>query len=133
MANSVRIDKAKLEAAVSAMSQKAVMKGADAYRGRVRHEIAASGRVRTGAMMENIAVRPLPPSKGIARAVVVPQAEHFVYQERGTGGSQAKPGGVLRFMPKGASVFVFAKRVRGVSAGNFLAKARLKMKIEDFA
>lgn len=133
MAGSVRINKAKVEAAVAAMSQAAVMRGANKYRERVRREILDAGRVQTGEMFTRIDIRPLPPSKGTARAVVVPQTPHFVYQDQGTRGSEARPGGALRFMPKGSMVFVFAKRVRGVKAGHFLLKARAKMKIEDFA
>lgn len=134
MAGSVQIDKQKLEAALSAMSRDAVMRGANKYRERIRREILDSGRVNTGEMMAKIEVVPLPPTRGSARAIVRPRAQHFLYQDQGTRAhGSTRPGGVLRFMPKGATSFVFAKRVRGVRAGWFMRKAALKMKAEDFA
>jgi hypothetical protein len=134
MANGVRINKAKAEAAVSAMAQEAVMRGANKYRERVRREILSSGRVRSGEMFTNIAVRPLPPSKGVARAVVDPQSDHFVYQDQGTKAYVAPHGKVMVWQSGGGGgVFVFARKRLGVAAGHFLAKARAKMKIEDFA
>lgn len=133
MADGVRINKAKANAAVTAMSQAAVMRGANRYRERVRREILQEGRVNTGEMMQRIDVRPLPPRPGVAQAVVSPRTKHFVYQDRGTRGAQARKGGALVFRPKGSAVLVFAKNVRGVTAGRFLAKARAKMKAQDFA
>jgi hypothetical protein len=56
---------------------------------------------------------------------------HFPFQELGTPRGQEgwgfiypkKPGGRLRFMPKGGTKFVFATKVRGVKPGNFLKHA----------
>lgn len=132
MAGGVRIDRAKAAAAVHAMSQQAVMRGASNFREKVRQEILTSGRVDTGQMHNDIEVAPLPPTPGKARARVTPRAPHFIFQDQGTRGSVARPGGVLRFLAKGSGVVVFTRRTRGVTAGEFLKKARLKMTIRDF-
>lgn len=128
----VKIDRAKLEAVMQAKSQQAARKGADAYRERVRQEILTSGRVRTGGMFLNIEVTEVAPKPGEARVAVTPKSRHFRYQNDGTRGSVAGPGRVLRFKPKGSSMFIFRRRTRGVPAARFLEKAKAKMRAEDF-
>ena len=57
---------------------------------------------------------------------------YAIYQERGTRGSVARPGRMLRFKPKGSSTYVFAKRTGPVPATRFMERALNSLTSADF-
>lgn len=67
-----------------------------------------------------------------SKFIVYTDKEYAIYQEFGTRGSQAKPGGVLAFKPKGSGTVVFAKRTGPVPATRFLGRAYDALSIRDF-
>lgn len=129
----VRINSAKLQATLMELSTQAAGRAANVYREKLREEISASGRINTGEMFTNIRIEPGPPGTQSATWRVIPEADHFRFQDQGTNGVPARPGRVLRFKPKGSGVFVFAKSTKGISAANFLRKTAARMRPNDFA
>lgn len=65
--------------------------------------------------------------------VIGTSKKYMLYQEYGTKGSVARPGGVLRFKPKGSSVFIFRKKTGPVPAKHFLRDAVRDVSTRDFA
>ena len=80
--------------------------------------------VETGALRRSIqyfgpyAIMPL-----YWAAVVYTDSEYARFQEYGTRGSQARPGKVLAFRPKGSSTMVFTQRTGPVPATRFMQRA----------
>jgi hypothetical protein len=63
---------------------------------------------------------------------VFTRVKYARYQEYGTGPIEAKPGGVLRFSPKGMSGFIFRPRTRGVPETRFMRRAAAAIRKRDF-
>lgn len=101
-----------------------------AYRARskVRDNIVSSGRIDTGRMLKSTQVK----SMGRSRWKVANYTPYARFQEFGTRAHGPKTAKALRFKPKGATAFVFAKRVRGVTAARFFEKAMRSMTIKDW-
>lgn len=128
-----RIYSAKLEAALDSMCDAATERAAKKLRQRIRREIAISGRINTGEMMERIAVRKTPARPRTHRYKVIPQTKQFVFQDQGTRGAKARPGHALRFKPKGSAVYIFRKKTGPITAAHFVRKAVRKMTPHDWA
>lgn len=129
---SVKINSAKLNAELTRMSDNATAKAAHKLRQRIRAEIVMSGRINTGEMMERIDVDKEPPHGRTIRYAVKPKTDQYVYQDQGTRGAQARPGGVLRFKPKGAGYYIFRKKTGPIMAAEFTRKAIRKMTPHDW-
>lgn len=91
--------------------------------------IYQAGPVNTGAMADGFelevsgdAMRP--------EVTVYNKMPYTIYQERGTQGSQARPGGTLRFSVGGR--VVFARKTGPIAAGNFMLNAINGLRPEDF-
>lgn len=116
-----------------AVSRDAAMRAGSVAAERARANIIAAGRVDTGAMRDSIEVREASESHSQRRSYWVGSDLPYTgYQEHGTSGAQAGPGKFLVFKPKGSSSVVFAKKVRGVTAANFLRDAVNSMSASDF-
>jgi hypothetical protein len=128
-----RINQAAVIRIVGARVNAAAERAAQAGAQRVRQNIIADGLINTGAMLRGVIVRPSPLSTPLRkRYEIVSTSRHTIFPEKGTRGSQARPGGVLVFRPKGASGLVFAKRTRGVPAHHFMARAKAEIRRKDF-
>lgn len=101
---------------------------------RARQNVIRAGRVDTGAMRDSMAVREDRSSDMQNRRYWIGSDLHYTgFQEHGTRGATARPGGVLVFTPKGSSTKVFAKSVRGVTPAYFLRDAMRSMSAKDFS
>lgn len=112
----------------------AAYRAAQAVRGRVLSNIARLGRIDTGEMVRGMQVRrsigagmPLFP-----RYDVYSTARHTIFQEEGTRAHGPVRAPRLVFRPKGSSKVVYAKWVRGVTPGRFMADAVRDTRVDDF-
>lgn len=111
----------------SEVSNKAAYNMAQKTQGRARR----FAPVDTGALRESIHVTPRRVGGERTTYAVGSPLHYAVYQEWGTGPIHAKPGGVLRFKPKGSGQFIFRPRTKGVPATHFMAKALAEVRAGD--
>lgn len=95
---------------------------------RVKEGIALTDRVRTGRMLNRVAVKEVGP----ARFQVRSDEPYSHWQERGRGPVRPVKAKALRFQPKGANYFVFAKYVRPDPGGHFFKRALRSLGRRDF-
>ena len=128
----VTLDPPRVSAVVGGFTREAVQRATNVAAQRTKANIAALGRVRTGAMLRSVRATPVegPPLQPQAR--VVSDLDYTLYQERGTSGSVARPGKFLVWRGRSGAL-VFAKRTRGVPAGNFMRDAVNSLTPADFA
>lgn len=88
--------------------------------------------VDTGRLRDSIKVYKRTTAPPMTTYDVGPTVEYGLYQEKGTRGSVARPGGVLRFKPKGSGVFIFRKRTGPVRARHFMRDAYRRLTVKDY-
>lgn len=129
----LRIDHAAMRAQVGNLTAEALRKAGEISRKRYSDNIRAAGRVDSGEMADSVEVRDVPGRDPLSPAVAigtpVPYAKYQEYGTRAHGPVNAK---VLRFRPKGAKGFVFAKWVRGVTPAKFAQKTLDEIRPSDF-
>lgn len=141
MGGSVDINGTKLRVKVLAVTDAACYRAATRVRLRAIASIIGQGRYDTGEMARGFRITSVTkrPSRPTYRITNV--APHFPFQELGTPKEAPgigfiypkKPGGFLVFKPKGGTTLVFARKVRGVRAGNFLSNAARQTQERDYA
>lgn len=118
---------------VGAISDQAAYRAGQATRRHAIANINALGRVQTGAMKNSIQVRKasttIPESAAYSIGSTVPYAKYQEFGTRGHGPVRAKH---LVFRIKGRGPLVFAKWVRGVTAGRFMYNALHSVRLGDF-
>lgn len=107
-------------------------KGAASCRERVRSAITSAGRVDTGSMRSNISIRPLKSTGTVTAYSVSVNVPYASFQNDGTAAHGPVRARYLVFKPKGSNSFVFAKRVRGVTAARFMERALAGMTLDDY-
>lgn len=129
----IKLHPNKVRLVVGGQSQDSVQKAAKMAQTRARANIRQAGRIDTGELIQNIIISPSA-SSGSMRYLydVTATAKHAIFNELGTKGATARPGGVLVFKPKGSSTFVFAKKTRGIRGIHFMRGAIQACRIEDF-
>lgn len=104
-------------------------------RRRMQRNIVARDRVRTGRMRDSVTVS-RPRTNGsvtnVSVSITGKAAQYAMYQERGTRGSQAAPGSVLAFVPKGANAVIFRPRTGPVKGAHFARDAYRALTLNDF-
>lgn len=105
-------------------------------RDRARANLKAADRMRTGALYRSITARK-DRSTGTRTTYTVSAGkglpdDRAIFQERGIGPVHAKKGKVLRFQPKGSSVFIFRPRTKGFKGAFYMKRARDAIRLEDF-
>jgi len=135
----VKLNSIRLNAAVAEMTNRAVRRGANALARRARASVLGQGRIDTHEMIRSFRVIDITTNPLRPRYRVVNTAPHYPFQELGTpkeapgvGFIYPTRGRALRFKPKGSNVFVFARRVRGVSPGHFMTRAVRAEVLRDF-
>jgi len=108
-------------------------RGAERIAARANRNVVAKGRVRTGALSKSY-VAVLQPTKdpAIFTYDVGSALDYATLQEEGAGPSVAKPGRVLRFQPRGSSVYIFRRRTKGFAGAHQLRDAFQATGIADF-
>lgn len=136
--NSSRVDiqlsRAKVASVLARHSNASAHRAAKVTRDRIREEIVKAGRVDTGRMRDSLHLTRA--KVGVETqwniAVKGPAARYFLFQDQGTRAHGPKRANYMVFKPKGSSTFVFAKWVRGVTAGKFVQKAANRLTVRDF-
>jgi hypothetical protein len=118
---------------VGGQSKEAARRAAEKTLQRARSNLSAAGRNNTGALQNSLMVMDITGNPMVPSFAIGSGLEYAIYQEVGTGGSRARPGGFLRFKPKGSSTFVFAKQTRGFPGANYLGKAVAAVTASDFS
>lgn len=107
-------------------------KAALTTKARLQGYIRAQGRVRTGAMVRSIRTSPRRSGPNRTSYSVTSGLLYTKWQNDGIGLVVARPGGVLRFKPKGSNVFIFRPRTKGFTGGHFFEKAQNAIRLTDF-
>lgn len=124
----LNIDSRKIAARMNILAAGAAQRSARVTQRRVRDNITASGRIRTGDMRRTIRVR----KRAHARYDVYSELPYVLFQERGIGPVVPVRAKALRFRPKGANYYVFAQRTRGFEGAFFFERARHAIQLQDF-
>lgn len=136
MATTVRlkINQPKAVEAMQRLGRAAVKRAADRTADRARQNLMMENRINTGALLDSIRVEKSSGPMGyeVSAGKGLPD-KRAIYQEKGTRAHGPVTAKVLRFKPKGSSTFVFAQRVRGVTAANYMLRAKRALSVRDFA
>lgn len=110
----------------------AVMKAARTTAFRARMNVVQSGRVNTGALV--LSIKEERALYGPTRSTwrVGSDLEYAIFQELGIGPVHARPGGVLRFKPKGAVAYIYRPRTKGFEGAHFLEDALRRLTAHDY-
>lgn len=114
----------------------ATYRAAQKVRGRAMSNIIRLGRIDTGGMIQGLQVRRTGAAPGATLTPyyeVTSTARHTGWQEDGTRAHGPRRAPFMVFTPKGSSVVVFAKWVRGVTPGYFMRDAMNAATPADFA
>lgn len=120
-------------AIIGGMADAGAYRAAQAMRGRAMANIRRLGRIDTGRMINGLQVRKRATGELTPSYEVASTARYTVFQEAGTRDHGPVRATHLVFVPKGGNAVVFAKRVRGVTAGHFMADALRDAKASDAA
>lgn len=99
---------------------------------RARDNLVTSGRVDTGRLRDSIRAEPPQDGQLSFTVRVVAGTPYASFQEKGTRAHGPVRARFLRFKPKGSSVVVFAKWVRGVTGAHFMQRAARALTRRDF-
>lgn len=113
------------------MIESGVRRAAGVVRDNAKRNITAAGRVDTGRMRNSIESQRMSRGNGVWYEVAS-RLPYALYQHEGTKDHGPRRARVLRFKPKGSSVYVFARRVRGVRGVPFLTDALRRLTARDF-
>jgi hypothetical protein len=131
MVTIVRIDQTAVQRLLTRVSSTAALKAATKTQGRVQANMREKQRIRTGRMVTSVNVHAV--KIGSSSTYSVSSDVPYVgFQEDGIGPVFARPGGVLRFQPKGSAVFIFRPRTKGFPGGHFFRDAQRDIKLSDF-
>lgn len=128
----LKLNNSRIQQHVGGIGYQAATRAANKLVTRVKQEITAADRIDTGAMRAGVQHRPTSSKPLHTRKAIFTPVHYVRYQNEGTGGSVARPGGVLVFTPKGTNTVVFAKRVRGIQPARFFEKALASVDVKFF-
>lgn len=128
----LKIDEAKLNTYVRIVGHRLSLNGAQAVAHNIRENIRSEGLIDTGRMLDSVTIEKKPDTVRGTRYWVYPDVPYAKYQEYGTSGSQAPPGGVLVFKPKGSTSFVFTQQTAPIEAHHFIREAMRETTVQDF-
>lgn len=112
---------------------RAVARAAGVTRDRAKRNLTTDGSVDTGRLRQSVRYQRIPSSRGSVTYEVGTDVFYGEYLEEGTRAHGPRRARVLRFKPKGASGFVFARRVRGVRATRWLSRALSRLSASDYS
>lgn len=124
----INIDEAAIRRRLARERDRTSSRAASVAQMRVKEGIALTDRVRTGKMLNRVEVREVGPGRFQVRS----DEPYTRYQEFGRGPVRPVRAKALRFKPKGANYFVFAKYVKPDPGGHFFARALRLMRRRDF-
>lgn len=107
----------------------AVRRAAGKTRDEAKAIVTSEGRIDTGLLRNSIRTQRV----GDAHWQVGSDVDYALYQHEGVRPFGPKRKRFLRFIPKGGSTYVFAKRVRGFRGIKYLTRALDRLTARDFA
>ncbi len=139
------LDQARITAPGSVV-YRSVQRAAARTRDRAKVNLTRTGRIDTGRLRNSIAYEMMvfqgrtaggQFASNMVSATIGTDVEYARYihdgtANNGTGFIYPRRAKVLRFKPRGAPGFVYARRVRGIKATPFLAEALEQVKVSDF-
>lgn len=129
----ITLDQAKLGELLKNVTGASSKRAAEKTAARANANVRAKGRVRTGALAQSYRATPKSTAKpDQAEYEVSSPLSYAGFQEDGIGPVHARPGGVLRFQPKGSSVFIFRPRTSGFTGAHQLRDAFRALTPADF-
>lgn len=128
----VTIDHPALRAAVSRISGEALAKAGVKSRERMKGFLIADDLINSGKLLSSIEVSQNPSLSLSPSILVGTPLEYAKYPEYGTRAHGPVRAKALRFKPKGAHAYVFAKWVRGVRPYRFAQKTLDMVRPSDF-
>lgn len=117
---------------VGDLAVQAVTRAAEITRGRVRENIQHAGRVDSGAMRDTISIATGDTSPTHPSRIIYSPMPYTIFQEKGTDGSDAPPGGVLVFKPKGSATRVFTTHTAPIQGAHMFRDALQAVSRRDF-
>lgn len=99
---------------------------------RANANVRARGRVRTGRLASSYKATRTSAGPNASAYSVGSDVSYAPFQEEGIGPVKAKKGHVLRFRPKGSSVFIFRPRAKGFRGAHQLGDAYKAISLGDF-
>ena len=124
----IRFDKAAMDRVVTGSADRAVQRAAQHTRDRAKTNLTAAGRIDTGRLRDSIRAYQVRPGAYQVRTGV-PYAS---FQEHGIGPVRPVKAKVLRFKPKGSSVYIFRPRTKGFPGAHYLRDAYRALTLRDF-
>jgi hypothetical protein len=124
----VNMDHAAVKRLAASVGDATAHRAAGATRDRAKSNLTRAGRIRTGHLHDSITARKLEDGK----YSVGSDLPYAGYQESGVGAVHARPGGVLRFQPKGSAMFIFRPRTSGFPGAHYLRDAYRSITVFDF-
>lgn len=109
----------------------ATWRAAGKVRDDAKRNITADGTVDTGKLRQSIVAYRIRGRTGVWYEIGTPLF-YGIFIHDGTRDHGPVRARRLRFQPKGSSVFVYAKRVRGIRGTKFLTRALQGLKASDF-
>lgn len=129
----IELNSTEVNAFLAATMQECVKRAAGRAAERANRNVIAKGRVRTGALSKSyVPVEQPGTNSDMVTYDVASPLDYAGLQEEGAGPSVAKPGGILRFQPKGSSVYVFRRRTKGFAGAHQLRDALKDLSFRDF-
>lgn len=125
----LRLDSNAIDRVVEDSTDAALEAAARTTANRARINLSAAGRNNTGRLAQSIQARRAGPFEWTVGSFL----EYAIYQEEGVRGPiYPKRAKVLRFKPKGASSFVFARYTKGFAGVHYLRDAYNALTEADF-
>jgi len=110
----------------------ATRRAAGKVRDDAKRELTSQGRIDSGKGRQSIVARRVRTGRRGVWYEIGSALDYMFFQHEGTQAHGPRRAKLLRFKPKGSSVFVFARRVRGVTPSKFLTKALQRLTPGDF-
>lgn len=125
----IRLDHGAIQRLVEDSSDAALESAATVTANRARINLSNKGRHSTGRLGQSIQARKAGPFQWTVGSFL----EYAIYQEEGVRGPvYPRRAKVLRFKPKGASQFVFARFTKGFPGAHYLRDAYQSLTEADF-
>lgn len=125
----IRLDNGAIRRLVEDSSDDALESAARVTANRARINLSSKGRNSTGRLGQSIQARKAGPFQWTVGSFL----EYAIYQEEGVRGPvYPRRARVLRFKPKGALSFVFARSTKGFPGAHYLRDAYRALSEKDF-
>lgn len=128
-----KIYEPQMQAIVGGIAQQALIKAARKTRDRAKANIERDDLVNSGKLARSVKYNVVTGQDRLyPRVDVGTPLDYAIFPEKGTRGHGPVRAQFLRFKPKGAASYVFAKYVRGVRPYGFMRGALEQLSIADF-